>query len=170
MNRRRAPTTAMFAVGASAVAVFALVLALTAPDYDAQRQAQRERGPGPRPDLDRHFASRPVKRAARREIARVARSFAAAYLRWDAGRRTRAVARTLRRLSSPALWADLQLQGDRPSARRWHRTVAVRLEVALGSDWRWRAPLASAERGGRYLGTLVLAYTATGARVTAVHR
>ncbi|MEN3282348.1 MAG: hypothetical protein V7607_3488 [Solirubrobacteraceae bacterium] len=162
---------AMFAVAASAVAAFALALALTAPDRGAHHYPQSERGPGPHPAPNRQLAAQPSSRGSRREVARVAWSFATAYLRWDAGRHTGAVAGTLRRLSTLALWANLRHERRRPTAQRPSRPDAVRsLEPALGSDGRWRAPLESAEPGGRYLGTLVLMDTAAGTRVTAVHR
>jgi hypothetical protein len=171
MTGRRASSTALFAVSASAVAAFALSLALTAPDRSAHRQPPAQR-PIPRgPAAYRPVTERRTIRASRRAISRIARSFAIAYLRWDAGRRTRGVAATLRRLSAPGLWASLGRQRDRPTARQPRPPDAIRpFTVALGSDGYWRASLAARGGTGRYLATLVLADEVSGMRVVGLHR
>jgi hypothetical protein len=170
MNGRHASTTAMFAFAASAVAAFALVLALTAPDRSARWRPQAQQMTPHEPGARRPIAKRSPARASRRDIARVTTSFAVAYLKWDAGRHTRGVAGTLRRLSTPALWGALRDQRGRPTARRPRPVRIQPFEVALGSDGRWRAPLSTREPAGRYLGTVVLARGPTGVRVTAVDR
>jgi hypothetical protein len=164
---RHPSATAMFAFAASAVAAFALVLALTAPDRSARWRPQALRTT---PGAPRPLAKRSPARTAQREVARVATSFAVAYLKWDAGRHTRAVAATLRRLSTPALWETLRHQRGRPTAGRRHPVRIEPLEAALGSDGRWRAPLNTRQPAGRYLGTVVLARAPTGVRVAAVER
>jgi hypothetical protein len=178
MSGRHASTTAMFAFAASAVAAFALVLAFTAPDRRAHRRSEAQRTTPQDPGAPRSIAKRsprrppppPPARASRRDIARVATAFALAYLRWDAGRHTRGVAATLHRLSTPALWGTLRHQRGRPTARRPRPARIQPLEIALGSDGRWRVPLTSREPAGRYLGTVVLTRGPTGVRVTAVDR
>jgi hypothetical protein len=170
MNGRHASTTAMFAFAASAVAAFTLVLALTAPDRSELWRAQAQRTTPEDPGAPRSIANRSPARASRRDIARVATSFALAYVRWDARRHTRGVAATLRRLSTPALWETLRDQGGRPTARRPRPVRIQPFEVAPGSDGRWRVPLSTPEPAGRYLGTVVLARGPTGVRVTAVDR
>jgi hypothetical protein len=170
MNGRHASTTTMFAFAASAVAAFALVLALTAPDRSGHWRPQAQRTTPEGPGAPRSIVKRSPARVSRRDIARVVTSFALAYFKWDAGRHTRGVAATLRRLSTPALWGALRDQRGRPTARRPRPVRIQPFEVALGSDGRWRAPLSTREPAGRYLGTVVLARGPTGVRVTAVDR
>jgi hypothetical protein len=170
MNGRHASTTAMFAFAASAVAAFALALAFTAPDRSARWGPQAQRTTPQDPGARRPIAERSRVRATPHEVARVATSFAVAYLEWDVGRRTRGIAATLRRLSTPALWATLRHQRGRPTARRPRRVRIQPFEVALGSDGRWRVPLTTREPAGRYLGTVVLTRGPIGVRVTAVDR
>jgi hypothetical protein len=68
------------------------------------------------------------------------------------------------------MWDTLRYQRGRPTAQRPHPVRIKPLEVALGSDGRWRVPLTTHGPAGRYLGTVVLARGATSVRVTALDR
>jgi hypothetical protein len=170
MNARRASNTTLFAVSASAVCAFALALALTAPDRGAHRRPQAQRTTSPAAGLGQPIAGRSPVRTSQRDVARVATSFAVAYLNWDAGQRSRAAAATLQRLSTPAMWHTLRHQRGAPTVNRPRPGRFEPFEIARGSDGRWRVPLTTREPDGRYLGTLVLAREAEGVRVTAIDR
>lgn len=167
MNGRRASNT-LFAFSAGAVCSFALVITLTAPDRGAPRRPQTQRTTHRAPGLGQPVAKRSLGRRSQRDVARVATSFAVAYLNWDAGQRSRAVAATLRRLSTPAMWHTLRHQRGAPTAKRPARIRIEPFEVARGSDGRWRLPLTTREPDGRYLGTVVLLREPAGVRVTAI--
>jgi hypothetical protein len=166
-----------FAVAAAAVAIAAILVAGAGAGHDARgrRSPEGAVSEDSAPVVVRR-ATAPASRQrpgpiSERRATRIARRFAASWQSWDTGRRSPHVATTLQRLSAHALWRRLHRRCARPTAAR--PSVALAFEsvraVASGRGI-WRAPLIGRQPQGSYLGTLVIATTSAGPRVTAMAR
>ena len=162
----------LFVVAALAVVTASLVLQTGACQPDprmARRAADRALEPiasTPPPSPRRR---RVVSHVRAERVSAFARRFAAAYVRWDAGRRTAVLRRRLRADAGPAVWNALQAQRGRPTALRPRaaRITAV-LTARRGPGRFWVAVLAGKSRA--YYATLRIAATAGRLHVTAIQR
>jgi hypothetical protein len=162
----------LFVVAALAVVTASLVLQTGACQPDprmARRAADRALEPiasTPPPSPRRR---RVVSHVRAERVSAFARRFAAAYVRWDAGQRTTALRRRLRRHAAPAIWHALRDQHARPTAVRPRaaRITAV-LTARRGPARFWVAVLAGKSRA--YYATLRIAATAGRLHVTAIQR
>jgi hypothetical protein len=171
MTGRRLRPSAAFLVAAAAIAVAAALVVLQRPDRRADpppaRGSSTPRTQPPRSSILRASPARTSAAAVRR----VAHRFAVAYRDWDAGRRTRTTAATLRRFATRELWRRLTADRPRPTAIRPTPHLALEpVRVVRLDDGRWSAPVLARHPAGAYLTTLILASTEAGIRVVALER
>jgi hypothetical protein len=163
-----------FAVAAAAVAITAiLVVAGASHDARVRRWSQGAMSEDSAPVVlgrattpASHQRPGPISEG---RATRIARRFAASWHSWDTGRRSPHLATTLQRLSAPALWRRLRHRRARPTAARPSFVPAFESVRAMPSDRGiWRAPLIGRHPQSSYRGTLVIAMTSAGPRVTAI--
>jgi hypothetical protein len=100
----------------------------------------------------------------------VARRFAAAYARWDAGEHGADLARSLARTATPQLLARVQAQQARPSVRPARPLRLTVNAVSHDAENAYRVPLALDGPPASHVVTLVVTSTVNGTRVTSVER
>jgi hypothetical protein len=116
--------------------------------------------------------ARPPTRAPldRRAAIGVARRFAAAYTRWDAGRRTSGAAHRLASTTTPQLFAGLSRERARPTAGPPRPLGLGILVAARRGDGAYDVALGPRRPRGAQVATVVVAATAAGPRVTQIQR
>jgi hypothetical protein len=100
----------------------------------------------------------------------VARRFAAAYARWDAGQHGADVARSLARTATPQLLARVQAQQARPSARPVRPLRLTVTGVIRDAGSTYRVPLALEKSLAVHVATVVVTSTVNGPRVASLER